>query len=480
MPVPNASSALARFTVLDLTRVRAGPTAVRQLADWGANVVKVELPEHLDVGEGLGGARHGPDFQNLHRNKRGITLDLKSPEGAATFRRLAAKADVVVENFRPDVKTRLGIDYPALSKVNPRLVYASISGFGQDGPYRERPGVDQIAQGLGGLMSITGEPGRGPMRVGIPIADLSAGLFCALGILVALLEREQSGKGQEVATSLLQAQIFMLDFQASRWLNAARGAGAGRQQSSDQHPDRRVQDARRPHQHRHRRRRDVEAPVQGDRRAGAAGQSALRHRARAPEEPRRAQCRDRQLSRRSHQRGMDRAAEHGRRAVRHDQHHRQGVRRPAGRRIWASCRISRRAMRAERCTWSASRCRSRARRAGSRHRRRSGASTPRRSCASSASPTPRSPACAQQGDLIVLHVCCEVMPVQAGIHATYGVAPREWRGGIGCACLRFVGDRLLWRTPKSAALARRRLREPRRDRGRCACLHPNAGKPVYV
>src|SRR5436853_5172514 len=138
MPVPNASSALARFTVLDLTRVRAGPTAVRQLADWGANVVKVELPEHLDVGEALGGARHGPDFQNLHRNKRAITLDLKSPEGAATFRRLAAKADVVVENFRPDVKTRLGIDYPALSKVNPRLVYASISGFGQDGPYRER------------------------------------------------------------------------------------------------------------------------------------------------------------------------------------------------------------------------------------------------------------------------------------------------------------------------------------------------------
>jgi formyl-CoA transferase len=232
MTVPNASSALARFTVLDLTRVRAGPTAVRQLADWGANVIKVELPEHLDSAEGLGGARHGPDFQNLHRNKRGITLDLKSPQGAATFRRLAAKADVVVENFRPDVKTRLGIDYPALSKVNPRLVYASISGFGQDGPYRERPGVDQIAQGLGGLMSITGEPGRGPMRVGIPIADLSAGLFCALGIMVALLEREQSGKGQEVATSLLQAQIFMLDFQASRWLNASEVPG----QAGNNHP----------------------------------------------------------------------------------------------------------------------------------------------------------------------------------------------------------------------------------------------------
>src|SRR5215470_616287 len=232
MPIPTASSALTRFTVLDLTRVRAGPTAVRQLADWGANVVKVELPEHLDVGEGLGGARHGPDFQNLHRNKRGITLDLKSPLGAATFRRLAAKADVVVENFRPDVKTRLGVDYPALSRINPRLVYASISGFGQDGPYRDRPGVDQIAQGLGGLMSITGEPGRGPMRVGVPIADLTAGLFCALGILVALLEREQSGKGQEVVTSLLESQIFMLDFQASRWLNA----GEVPRQAGNNHP----------------------------------------------------------------------------------------------------------------------------------------------------------------------------------------------------------------------------------------------------
>jgi formyl-CoA transferase len=220
MPAPKASTALARFTVLDLTRVRAGPTCVRQLADWGANVIKIELPAHLETGDALGGARHGPDFQNLHRNKRAIEIDLKSPAGVATLKRLAAKADVVVENFRPDVKKRLGIDYAVLSKVNPRLIYASISGFGQDGPYARRPGVDQIAQGMGGLMSIPGEPGRGPMRVGVPIADLSAGLFAALGILVALLEREQSGKGQEVTTSLLQAQIFMLDFQASRWLNA--------------------------------------------------------------------------------------------------------------------------------------------------------------------------------------------------------------------------------------------------------------------
>ena len=213
-----ASSALARFKVLDLTRVRAGPTCVRQLADWGADVIKIELPEELDAADPMGGPRHGPDFQNLHRNKRGMTLNLKEPEGVAILKRLVATADVVVENFRPDVKHRLGIDYAALSAVNPRLVYASISGFGQDGPYADRPGFDQIAQGMGGLMSITGEPGRGPMRVGIPIADLCAGIFAAQGVLVALLEREASGKGQWVQSSLLQAQIFMLDFQAARWL----------------------------------------------------------------------------------------------------------------------------------------------------------------------------------------------------------------------------------------------------------------------
>src|SRR5919205_568565 len=209
---------LARFTVLDLTRVRAGPTCVRQLADWGANVLKVELPESVEGNAALGGPRHGSDFQNLHRNKRSITLNLKEPEGLAIFKRLVAKADVVVENYRPDVKYRLGVDYEAVRKVNPRIVYGSISGFGQDGPYHKRPGFDQIAQGMGGLMSITGLPGQGPVRAGIPIADLSAGLFCAMGILTALLEREVSGKGQWVQTSLLQAQIFMLDFQAARWL----------------------------------------------------------------------------------------------------------------------------------------------------------------------------------------------------------------------------------------------------------------------
>jgi len=209
---------LARFKVLDLTRVRAGPTAVRQLADWGAQVIKIEAPPA--PGEGLGGPRQGPDFQNLHRNKRSLTLDLKSPEGLDIFKKLVRGADVVVENYRPDVKERLGIDYAALKPLNPRLVYASISGFGQSGPYRDRPGFDQIAQGMGGLMSITGLPGQGPVRVGIPVADLSAGIFCAMGILIALLEREVSGEGQWVESSLLAAQIAMLDFQAARWLIA--------------------------------------------------------------------------------------------------------------------------------------------------------------------------------------------------------------------------------------------------------------------
>jgi crotonobetainyl-CoA:carnitine CoA-transferase CaiB-like acyl-CoA transferase len=218
MPFPRASQALERFTVLDLTRVRSGPTAVRQLADWGANVIKIETPPHLEPGDPAGGPRNGPDFQNLHRNKRSMTLNLKEKEGVAVLRRMVEKADVVVENFRPNVKARLGIDYAALRKINPRIVYASISGFGQDGPYQERPGFDQIAQGMGGLMSITGLPGQGPVRVGIPVADLTAGLFLALGIMVALLEREQSGEGQWIQTSLLQAQIFMLDFQAARWL----------------------------------------------------------------------------------------------------------------------------------------------------------------------------------------------------------------------------------------------------------------------
>jgi formyl-CoA transferase len=218
MPFPRASQALSRFTVLDLTRIRSGPTAVRQFADWGANVIKIDALSDDAAGEQPGGPRQGSDFQNLHRNKRAMTLNLKDPRGLVVFKRLVEKADVVVENFRPDVKARLGIDYESLKAINPGIVYGSISGFGQDGPYHKRPGFDQIAQGMGGLMSITGAPGEGPMRVGIPVADLTAGLFCALGVLTALLERDVSGQGQWVQTSLLQAQIFMLDFQAARWL----------------------------------------------------------------------------------------------------------------------------------------------------------------------------------------------------------------------------------------------------------------------
>ena len=207
---------LSHITVLDLTRVRAGPTAVRQLADWGADVIKIEQPG--DGGGTMGGARLGPDFQNFHRNKRSLTLNLKSEAGRNIFLQLAEKADVVVENYRPGVKHRLGIDYDSLKSINPKLVYASISGFGQDGPYGDLPGFDQVAQGMGGLMSITGLPGQGPVRAGIPVADLTAGLYTALGIMTALLGRAHTGKGQWVQSSLLQAQIAMLDFQAERWL----------------------------------------------------------------------------------------------------------------------------------------------------------------------------------------------------------------------------------------------------------------------
>lgn len=217
MPHIPASSALSRFRIIDLTQVRAGPTACRQLADWGADVIQVQMPEHMRGDDTLGG-QDGSDYQHTHRNKRSITLNLKLPEGISILKRLIANADVVVENFRPDVKFRLGIDYETLSKDYPKLVYASISGFGQTGPMAQRPGFDQIAQGMGGLMSVTGNLGDGPMRVGIPIADLCSGIFAAQGILVALLEREASGKGQWLHTSLLESMVYMMDFQNSRWL----------------------------------------------------------------------------------------------------------------------------------------------------------------------------------------------------------------------------------------------------------------------
>jgi crotonobetainyl-CoA:carnitine CoA-transferase CaiB-like acyl-CoA transferase len=216
--------------LLDLTLARAGPTCVRHFADWGADVIRIEPPAAL--GEDVIGRRHGSDFQNLHRNKRAIRLDLKSKEGHAVFLRLVERADVVVENMRAPVKDRLKVSWDDLKKVNPRLVYGSISGFGQTGPYRERGGVDQIAQGLGGLMSITGFPAQGPVRVGIPISDLTAGNLLAFGIAMALFDRSRTGKGRWVHTSLLESQIFMLDFQAARYL--VKGEVAG--QAGNDHP----------------------------------------------------------------------------------------------------------------------------------------------------------------------------------------------------------------------------------------------------
>jgi crotonobetainyl-CoA:carnitine CoA-transferase CaiB-like acyl-CoA transferase len=221
---------LGRIRVLDLTVARAGPTCVRHLADWGADVIRIEPP--ASAGSDAGGDRDGFDYQNLHRNKRTMVLDLKSGEGREIFFRLAEQADVIVENMRARVKHRLGIDYAAVRRVNPRIVYASISGFGQTGPYGHRAGVDQIAQGMGGLMSITGHPGTEPVRVGIPITDLTAGNLLALGVMMALFERTSTGEGRWVHTSLLEAMVFMLDFQASRWLLAGQVAG----QAGNDHP----------------------------------------------------------------------------------------------------------------------------------------------------------------------------------------------------------------------------------------------------
>jgi formyl-CoA transferase len=229
----NANSLpLSRFKVLDLTRARSGPTAVRQLADWGADVLKIEIPPALGNADAIPSNRDGFDFQNLHRNKRSMTLNLRSEAGREIFLKLAETADVVVENYRPRVKHRLGIDYEVVAKVNPRIVYGSISGFGQEGPYADRPGLDQIAQGMSGLMSITGLPGQGPVRAGIAIADSTAGNLLAQGILVALLEREVSGRGQRVHTSLLEAVIQILDFQAARYLKDGEVPG----QAGNSHP----------------------------------------------------------------------------------------------------------------------------------------------------------------------------------------------------------------------------------------------------
>ena len=230
MPHIPASAALNQLVVLDLTRARAGPTCARQFADFGADVIKIEEP--VEGGDGITGERDGSDFQNLHRNKRSMTLNLKKPEGLDAFMRMVLRADIVIENYRPDVKARLGIDYSALSKVNPRIILASISGFGQDGPYSNRAGLDPIAQGMGGLMMVTGKPGEGPMRAGAAVADMTAGFLATIGILTALYEREQSGRGQWVQASLLQSQIALMDFQAARFLMEGEVAG----QAGNDHP----------------------------------------------------------------------------------------------------------------------------------------------------------------------------------------------------------------------------------------------------
>lgn len=219
----------AHLRVIDLTRARSGPTAARQFADWGADVIMVESP---NVANDLTGDRHGSDFQNLHRNKRSIALDLKDADDRAVFLDLVRSADVLLENFRPDVKHRLKIDYETLSAINPRLVYGSISGFGEDGPNALRPGVDQVAQGYGGLMSVTGLPGQGPVRAGVAITDIAAGLFAAMGVMTALIERQRTGKGRWVQTSLLQSCIALLDFQAARWLIDGKVPG----QEGNHHP----------------------------------------------------------------------------------------------------------------------------------------------------------------------------------------------------------------------------------------------------
>ncbi len=220
---------LSHIQVIDLCRARAGPTCVRQLSEFGARVIKVEMPGEEDD---EAGARHGFDFQNLNPNMRSLTLNLKTPRGREVLHRLVHQSDVLAENFRPDVKHRLGIDYEALSRINPRLVYVSISGFGQEGPYRDRAGLDQIAQGLSGFMTVNGFPGQGPLRAGLPLADLTAGFMAAHGVLVALLERERSGRGQWVHTSLVQAMIRLMDLQAARWLIGGEVPG----QAGNYHP----------------------------------------------------------------------------------------------------------------------------------------------------------------------------------------------------------------------------------------------------
>ncbi len=214
---PTPGGAFEGLRIIDLAQVRSGPTCVKQFADFGADVIRIEPPPQSGRTEMMTGARDGADMLNLHRNKRQITLDLKAPGAKEVLHRLIRSADVLVENYRPDVKERLGIDYDSLAAINPRIILASISGFGQDGPYRERPGFDQIAQGMSGMMSVTGRSGEGPMRVGAAVVDVATGLYAALGVMTALHERQRSGRGQWVQASLLQSGLGLMDFQAARY-----------------------------------------------------------------------------------------------------------------------------------------------------------------------------------------------------------------------------------------------------------------------
>ena len=221
---------LDQLLVLDLTRHRAGPVASRLFADGGARVIKIESPS--DAGDSMGGAREGFDYQNLHRHKQSLALDLKHPQGRRVFHALARQADVVLESFRPAVKHRLGADYETPQALNPRIICGSISGFGQDGPYGDRPAVDQVVQGMSGLMSVTGLPGQGPLRAGAAIADVGAGMVLSQGLLMALYQRERTGVGQWVHTSLLESLVAILDFQVARWL----GTGDVPTQAGNDHP----------------------------------------------------------------------------------------------------------------------------------------------------------------------------------------------------------------------------------------------------
>jgi formyl-CoA transferase len=220
----SAEGPLAGIRVLDLTIARAGPTCVRQLADMGADVIQVAAPRGEDLG--------GSDRSNLHRNKRSIVIDLRHEPGREVFYHLARGADVLVENFRPPVKNRLGVDPQSVWRVNPRIVYGSISGFGQDGPYASRPAVDQVAQGYGGLMTVTGPSGGGPWRAGIAISDVGAGTMLTAGILAALVARQRTARGQWVHTSLIETMVSFMDFQAVQWIADGRVPS----QSGNDHP----------------------------------------------------------------------------------------------------------------------------------------------------------------------------------------------------------------------------------------------------